>query len=332
MKFLKNLLLFLIFVVISALGLSFFAPTQQKVEKSILINAKQEDVYKQMMLLQHFNNWSVWGKADSTIKYQTEGKDGEIGSKIKWQGSPLMAGKGQITLTQLRQNQLIVHDVILEEPNLIKANSTFALSPAGNQTEVKWTFVVPSKRPLNIFNMFYNLEKEKGADFAAGLTALKLMIEKAPLKDPNAMKVQESNFPFTNYAAIRQTVLWDDYPVFFERHFNHLNNYVLKGQPAVKTGLFFKDDQKLRQSQVAAAVTLPVGSKPQLNPPEVFIEVPASRSIEITVRGKDDIKQQAYATLNDYLLKKGLKRGEPVIEQFLKNDSIPETKIIYLLN
>lgn len=183
MKLLKNLFLFLFFVVISAFVLSLFAPTQQKVEKSILINAKPTEVYRQMMLLQNFNNWSVWGKADSTIKYTTEGQDGVVGTKVSWQGSPLIAGKGEIVLTELQQDKLIMHDVNLIEPQPLNAKSKFEINPVGNQTEVKWTFVVPSKRPLNIFNIFYNLEKEKGADFAAGLTALKLMVEKMPLKD-----------------------------------------------------------------------------------------------------------------------------------------------------
>ncbi len=184
MKLLKNIFLFLIFVAISIFTLSFFAPTQQRVEKSILISAKPAEVYNQMMLLQNFNNWSVWGKADSTIKYTTEGKDGVVGTKIGWEGSPQLAGKGEITLTALQKDKSIMHDVNLFEPQQLQARSKFELNPVGNQTEVRWTFVIPSKRPFNVFNLFYNLDKERGSDFVAGLNALKLMVEKMPLKDP----------------------------------------------------------------------------------------------------------------------------------------------------
>lgn len=180
MKFLKNIFLFLFFLALSTLVLSFFAPTEQRVEKSILINATPSKVYQQMMMLQNFNNWGVWGKADSTIKYTTEGADGVVGTKVSWQGSPFIAGKGEITLKKLQQDKLIRHDVNLLEPQPLQANSTFELNPVGNQTEVKWTFIVPSERPFNIFNIFYNLDKEKGADFSAGLTALKLLVEKMP--------------------------------------------------------------------------------------------------------------------------------------------------------
>ncbi len=331
MQLIRNIFIFLIFVAISAVILSFLAPTQQKVEKSILINAKPGDVYRQMMLLQNFNTWSVWGKSDSTIKYTTDGKDGVPGAKVSWEGSPLISGKGEIMLTELQQDKLIVHDVNLVEPRPLKAHSKFELVPVGNQTEVKWTFTVPSKRPFNIFNIFYNLEKEKGNDFARGLSALKMMVEKMPLPDPAALKVVTSNFPFTNYAAIVQTVLWVDYPVFFQQHFDHLNNYVLKGKPATHTGLFFESDEKLHQSNIAAALPLPVWYKPQLNMPEEFIEVPASKSIEVTFQGKEEVKQQAYRTLDKYITEKKLKLKKPVIEQYLKTDSLTQTKIIYLV-
>lgn len=331
MKLVKNLFIFLIFVAIAAFILSFLAPVEQKVQRSILINAKPAEVYRQMLLLQNFNNWSVWGKADSSIKYSHDGKDGVVGAKVSWEGSPVLSGKGEITLTELQQDKLIKHNVQLLEPRPLTAHSKFELIPVGNQTEVKWTFTVPSKRPLNIFNIFYSLDKERGADFSSGLTALKMMIEKSPLPDPAAIKVQPAHFPFTNYAGIRQTVLWVDYPTFFQQHFIHLNNYVLKGREAIKTGLFFDSNDELHQSIVATAYPLPVGFKPELNIPEEFIEIPASKALEVSFKGKEDVKQQAYKALDEYVAQHKLKLKMPVVEQYLSEDSLPQTKIIYLV-
>lgn len=331
MKLIKNLFVFLIFVAIAALVLSLLAPSKQTVEKSILINEKPAEVYRQMMFLQHFNNWSVWGRADSSIKYTTDGKDGAVGAKVSWEGSPLISGKGEITLTELQQDKLIRHDVYLLEPRPLKAHSTFLLSPVGNQTEVKWTFEVPTKRPLNILNIFYNLEKERGADFAAGLTALKLMIEKTPLSKPAAFNVQPADFPYTKYVAIRQTVLWADFPVFFQQHFDHLARHVLKETPALQTCLIFETDEKLYQSKIAAAFPLPVGHQPELTAPEEMIEVPASRSVEVVFSGAENVKQQAYQSLNDYTALHKLTVKTPVIEQYLSGNSQEQTKIIYLV-
>lgn len=332
MKLIKNLFVFLIFITIAALVLSLMTPEKQTVERSIRINAKPEEVYRQMMFLQHFSTWSVWGKADSSIKYKTDGKDGAVGAKVSWEGSPLITGKGEITLTKLQQDKLISHDVYLLEPQPLKAHSTFLLTPVGNQTEVKWTFEVPTKRPLNILNIFYNLEKERGTDFAAGLAALKLMIEKTPLAKPAAFNVQPSEFPYTKYVAIRQTVLWADLPAFFQQHFGHLSRYVLKDSPALQTCLIFETDEKLYQSKVAAAFPVPVGHQPVLNAPEEMIEVPASRSVEVVFEGAENIKQQVYQALNDYIALHKLNVKKPVIEQYLSGDSMLRTRIIYLVD
>ncbi|MFV0604880.1 MAG: SRPBCC family protein [Niabella sp.] len=331
MKLFKNLLLFLLFVCIATFMLSFFAPANQKVEKSILINASPAEVYAQMMMLQNFRKWSIWGNVDSSIQYTANGEDGVVGSILQWTGDPALSGKGEIMITELKPNQLIMHDLNLLEPQPLKAHSKFIISPVGNQTEVKWIFVIPSKRPFNIFNMFFNLEKEKGKDFEAGLRALKILIEKQPIQDSKSLSIQRTMFPATNYAAIRQTVLWVDYPVFFQQHFDHLKHYVLNGKNTLPTRLIFNDNDSLHQSTVAAALPLPSGFQPQLNVPEELIKIPASPSVEVTFTGEENIKQQAYKTLNDYLVKNNLKSKKPVIEQYLTNDSLPTVKIIYLV-
>ena len=333
MRLIKTFFTFLVFLALAALVLSAVAPTIQKVEKSVIINASPHQVYGQMMLLQNFNAWSVWGNADSTIKYMKDGKDGVVGAKISWEGSPFIAGKGEILLTGLKQDSMITHQVDLQEPTPMRAHSKFELIPVGENTRVQWTFGVPAKRPFNIVNLFYSLKKERGKDFETGLSALKLMIENAPLSDPAALKVIPSYFPFTNYAGIKQTVLWVDYPVFFQQHFDHLNRYVLNGKfpTAVKTGLIFDKDNQLHQSNLAAAFPLPAGFKPELTPPEQFIEIGASKSVEVTFYGKEDIKKQAYKALDQYVADKKLKLKKPVIEQYPDNDSLPQTRIIYLV-
>ena len=126
-------------------------------------------------------------------------------------------------------------------------------------------------------------------------------------------------------------MLWVDYPTFFQQHFDHLNNYVLKGRKGVRTALFFQNNNELHQSIVAAAYPLPVGYKPELNTPEEFIEIPASKALEVSLKGKEDVKQRAYKALDDYIAKNKLKVKKPVVEQYLSEGSLPETKIIYLV-
>lgn len=332
MKFIRGVLLFLVFVVISLFALSFLAPDKQQVIKSIVINAPVKKVYAQMVLLQNFNNWSVWNQSDSSIRYTTNQlPDGQVGTTVMWEGSALLAGKGKIALTGLIPEKQITHHISLLEPQKLEADSRFDLRDQKGTTTVTWTFTIPSKKPWNVFNIFFNLEKEKGSDFERGLQALKMIIEKAPIRDKNAPKIVTAHFPLTHYVAIKQRVLWADLPDFFSTHFHHLEHYTLKDSAAapLRTGLFYKKDEKELQSDVAAAVEIPAGFQPQLQTPEERISIPAAKAIEATVKNTRPLKDLAYKTMNDYVAEKQLKVKTPVIEQYNNLDST--ARIIYLV-
>lgn len=333
MKFIRGIFLFLIFVAISLFALSWFAPDKQEVVKSVVINAPAHKVYEQMLLLQNFNNWSVWNQSDSSIRYTSnELPDGKVGATLMWEGNAMLSGKGKIALTGLDPDKQVTHHITLIEPQKLEADSKFDLKEQNGATTVTWTFTVPSKKPWNVYNLFYNLEKEKGSEFERGLQALKMMVEKNPLKERGTPKIVSTNFPLTNYVGIKQRVLWADFPAFFNTHFHHLEHYTLKDSATtfVRTGLFFQKDEKELQSDVAAAISIPAGFSPQLQMPEELISVPASKAIEAKIPTSDQtIKDLAYKALNDYVEEKQLKTKLPTIEEYSTKDS--SVRVIYLI-
>ncbi|SDD84500.1 Polyketide cyclase / dehydrase and lipid transport [Niabella drilacis] len=332
MKVIRGILLFLVFLAVSLFVFSLLAPDKQEVVKSIVIKAPVKKVYDQMILLQNFNNWSVWGQSDSSIRYTTNRlPDGQVGTTIMWEGNALLSGKGKIALTGLQPQKQITHHISLMEPQKLEADSRFDLQARDSGTTVTWTFTIPSKKPWNVFNLFYSLEKEKGADFEKGLQALKLIIEKSPVKDRNAPGIVTAHFPQTQYVAIKQRVLWADLPGFFNTHFHHLEHYTLKDSAAtpLRIGLFYKKDQKELQSDVAAAIEIPAGFRPQLQTPEELIRIPASKTIEAGIKDDPALKDLAYKTLDDYIAEKQLKVKTPTIEQYNIKDST--LRIIYLV-
>ena len=46
------------------------------------------------------------------------------------------------------------------------------------QTKVTWGFSGENKFPVNIFMLFYNMDKAAGKDFEEGLNSLKALLEK----------------------------------------------------------------------------------------------------------------------------------------------------------
>ena len=179
MKPFQLVIAFIFISIFTVLVLSFFAPSSQTVEREITINKPIDSVFHYLEDVAHFNQWSVWGSADSTIQYTYSGQTGAIGSAAHWQGADSISGKGSIRIDAIVSNQMIKTKIDLVEPAQLQAISTFNLRKlAGNMTQVKWLFEIPSKKPWNIFNFFASLDETMGKDFEKGLQKLKSELEK----------------------------------------------------------------------------------------------------------------------------------------------------------
>lgn len=332
MKFLRGIIAFIIALFVSLFMLSFFAPDQQQVVRSIVINAPVQKVYEQLLLLQNFNTWSVWNTADSSIRY-TPGKvtDGQVGSSITWSGDPLLSGKGKIALTGLIANKEVAHHISLLAPQKLEADSKFELQDNNGAATVSWTFTIPSRKPWNVLNIFYSLDKDKGKDFEKGLQALKAIVENTSRQEEDTISVRSIQFPATRYVGIKQRVLWVDFQDFFTRHFHHLEKYTLndKVNTAVRTGLFYSSDDKALQSDVAAAIRIPGNAQPKLQNPEELIDLKTSRGIEVRTGSGQAAKDKGYKALDAFTLEKQLKIKVPTIEEYNTKDS--SVRIIYLI-
>ena len=178
MKFIKLLLFFLLAIIATTAILSFFLPTSQKIERSIIINTPASNIYNQLIKLENFNKFSVWSKQDSTAIYTLTGTDGTIGASSSWKGSPEISGEGKIEIMVLEPNSKVVHKLYFAQPKKGNAESIFNLLETNKATtKVTWTFNMATPRPWNIFNLTYSLDKQMGKDFEDGLKALKTIIE-----------------------------------------------------------------------------------------------------------------------------------------------------------
>ena len=178
MKFTRLLLFFVIAIIAVTTILSFFLPTSQKIERSIIINTPASNIYNQLIKLENFNKFSVWSQQDSTAIYTLAGTDGTIGASSSWKGSPEISGEGKIEITALDPNRKVVHQLNFTQPKKGTAESVFLLNETNKATTtVTWAFNMATPRPWNIFNLFYSQDKQMGKDFEDGLAALKTMIE-----------------------------------------------------------------------------------------------------------------------------------------------------------
>ncbi len=339
MKFLKLIFFFLLAVLAVTAVLSLLMPTNQKVERSITINAPAAVIYQQLTRLENFNKYSVWSQQDSTAKYSMTGTDGTVGAATSWTGDPAISGDGKIEIVSLEENKSIKHKLSFTKPQKGTAESTFTLKESNGTTSVTWNFVLATPRPWNIFNLFYSLDKNMGKDFEEGLATLKTAIEKINGTVPAKMyDVQLMNFPATEFAMIRQQVKWNDLLSFFEEHlplvYQEAQN--ANASPGTATGLIYEWDIKNQQADIAVAV--PVAAGAMINSPIVHsINVPASKAVFVNFSGAYDKLPDAYNSIHQYLSENKLKEKTPSIEQYFAGPTNEKdtakwlTKIIFLV-
>lgn len=337
----KKVLVFLFFVALSTALLSFFLPAQQKIERSVTINAPVEEVYKNISSLNKFNSWSVWNQGDSALRNTYSEKDGMVGAKASWSGAADISGKGEMEIISLKENKESVFAIRFMKPKAINASSTLTVEAKNNQTVVTWVFTVPTPRPWNISNLFFKLDKQMGSDFELSLSNLKKLSEPAVTQTANtpAFKVEQINFPATLYAGMQQKMAWAEIPQFLHSHFNHINgvlqNIQVPGQGYA--GLFYEWDNKNQTTDMAAAIVIPADTKLESQLAIKPITIDASKAVCVTLLGDNTQTTAAYESLERYIKENKLTRKQPVIEQYLtdpeivKDTALWQTKIIFLV-
>lgn len=339
MKNLKQVGIFLVFVVLSASILSFLIPAQQKVERSVQIQASAAAVYQQIAELESFNKWSVWAQNDSTLKNVITGQDGTVGASSQWTGDPTISGEGKITILKLNAPNEIEQELHFMAPHNQKAQSRFVLTENNGFTTVTWTIIVPTPRPWNIFNLFHSMDKEMGKDFDQGLNNLKQIVEKKAGVAAPAYTVSQINFPTLTADMVRQEIGDADRTSFLQTHFNYIKDELQKKQETAGAlyGIVYKRDAGARASDIGAAIALSTEKEKADNGLIKTISIPASKAIAVDYYGDPANAQAAYFALENYLREQKLEKKMPVIEEYktaYQNTDTARwhTRVIYLVN
>ena len=344
MKFLRFILWLLVLIIVVGLVLMFVMPTKVHVERSVVAQAPASVVYKHIAQLKNFNEWTVWGKKDSTNKYMYEGTDGTIGAVSNWKGDPKTTGEGSMKIVALEPDKSAKYHMVFIKPRASEADSYVNLQDSSGMTKVTWGFDMETPRPWNIFNLFFNLDKMLGKDFEDGLANLKATSEKdnsaiaARVMPGSKWDIKEMEFAGETFAIYRRVVKWDSIQPFYARHFQHIYGEVTKAniKPGIPTGLFFDWDAKNKQTDMAAGIPVPAGTK--LTDPTIkIVEVPSRKAIYLDYYGGYGGIEEAHNALGKYLEEKNWKSKAPVIEQYITDPAMEKdtakwlTKIIYLV-
>ncbi|MBT8254037.1 MAG: SRPBCC family protein [Flavobacteriaceae bacterium] len=159
------------------LVLSFVAPKAYDVSRSIIIEKPVGVVFNYLKFTRNQDDWSPWKKKDPDMHQEFEGTDGTVGFISKWKGNKDV-GEGEQELKHLVENESILSELRFFKPWKSQSDGYFRLVDIdGRSTKVVWGFSGRNKFPINIFMLFFNMEKAVSKDFNEGLASLKQKLE-----------------------------------------------------------------------------------------------------------------------------------------------------------
>lgn len=332
MKVLKIIGIIIAVLVVLVLVAGLIAPKDFNVNRSIVINASHETVFKGVSTFEQFGKWNPWNKLDSNQVITLEGTDGTIGAKRSWKGNSKI-GEGSMTLAKAEPNSVEYKlDFIkpFEGHNIGYMN----LETVEGGQKVTWGMKGSMPFPMNAMLLVMNMDKEGGKDFEEGLANLKALCESAS----STYAIKEVDWAEKSCLSIRSLVNFADMPKFFGAHYPAMAAAIGKAgaKPGIPLAVFYKYDEKAMNADVVAAI--PYEGKKVSAKGYAELNLPATKANLIDYFGDYNKMKPAYDEMTVFL-KKNFNRENPdmVLEEYItdpmseKDTAKWETKIYFFV-
>ena len=152
-----------------------FLPTTYSVNRTIIINAPDSVIYKNIADYNEFLKWNPWTKMEPSAKVNITGNVGQPGYLYEWEGDKV--GSGQMKITEVSPNQSVVEEMKFIKPMESTSTIRFDILKNDQGNKVIWTMSGESVGTMNKW-MGLMMDKIIGGDFESGLKNLKEKAEK----------------------------------------------------------------------------------------------------------------------------------------------------------
>lgn len=179
MKILKAILVAIVMLVAVALITALFVKKDYAVEREIVINKPQKEVFDYIKYVKNQDYFSKWNMMDPKMKKSYKGTDAQVGFVYVWESENENLGKGEQEITKIIDGQGLEMKLRFKEP-FEAQDDAYLMTEAidSSSTKVKWGFKGAFSYPMNLMGLMMDMDKEIGGDLATGLTNLKTVLEK----------------------------------------------------------------------------------------------------------------------------------------------------------
>jgi len=176
MKIIKKILIGLGVFIALILIVALFVKKDFSAEREIMIQQPKDMVFDYVRYLKHQEEYSKWFKMDPNIRTTYVGVDGTVGFISHWESDEV--GWGEQEIKKITEGERIDYEIRFLKP--FKSVSPIYMTTEAideNQTKVRWGISGKTIYPLNIMNLFMDMEAMIGEDFQIGLNNLKNILE-----------------------------------------------------------------------------------------------------------------------------------------------------------
>ncbi|MBK6266189.1 SRPBCC family protein [Marivirga sp. S37H4] len=175
----KKILIAIAIIIAIPLIIALFVNKTYEVEREIIINKPQQEVFDYVKYLKNQDNFSKWATMDPEMKKTYRGTDGTVGFVSAWESDNDEVGTGEQEITNIIEGERIDYELRFIKPMESTAPAFMTTEAVSeNQTKVKWGFSGHMDYPMNLMMLFMDFEEMIGNDFQEGLNELKTQLEK----------------------------------------------------------------------------------------------------------------------------------------------------------
>lgn len=295
----KKVLIVIAVIILLVVVWLFTLPGKYSIERSVEINASQEEVFD---IVADFTKWPVWSpwlimEPDASLNYQ--GAIKTVGSKYNWEGE--LVGSGEMEIISMEEMNQINYDLRFKTPYKSEAKVSFHLTKnSDGQTTATWG--MKGEMPFFMRFMTKMMVTYITMDYDRGLSMLKDLAETGSVfsKITYSDIVEVDNLEFI---GIRHEISINTIGEVMQRDFEDLSalftekGYVISGPPM---SVYYTMDFATGVTDFATA--FPVKYMGEMEVPDNFIkdEIESEKAFTVIHTGKYEHLGNAWSAAMQY--------------------------------
>lgn len=317
MKTLRRILAIIICLALILISIGLLLPRKIHVERSLLISAAPQSIYKQVNTIKNWGKWSSWLKLDSNAQLSFSGPESGNGANMTWESKNVNVGKGSLSII----NSLPFDSILFMLDYGKKGNSKgkFEFIKRDKNTLVVWNLETdlgmnPISRWVGLFS-----DRMLGPELMRGLQNIRKLTE--GLKVYDGFEISEQTFPEQILLSIRDTVSPSTISAKVAlmnkkiSHFLKLKNLPPTGEPITVfhnfSSLSFDIEVCLPISKL---IVVPQGMS--------CYEKSQQKTLMIRYTGPYNLISKPYKALQNYINDNGLNISGPTWEEYITNPAL----------